>query len=332
MALPVLSTGDISAAVTSFGMQFQDVWDNTFSWVDKCATILPMASSTIKMPWQQVLPQMRAWLGNRKVEQMVANEITYTAQTFELTTGLSRDDAEDDLIGLWLAVTPARLAREIKRQPEVMLSQLLESNPNTFDGVSFFSASHPIDSSKPGSPTTNSNIRLGTTDGYLTADNVNALQAQIMELQGPDGTPVNFFASTLMVRPTDALLARNIAYGKFFPTALNSSASGSNVVAQGPVSNEMQGFVEVVVNPYLTQNRWYLFCTDAGISPLLWFERVAPEIEYRVAPSDWNVFDQNTYLVGARRRAVPGLGLYYMAGVATPEASLPSIPLPLPIQ
>lgn len=331
MALPPLSTGDLSAAVTDFAMQYQDVWNNTPTWVDKCGTVLPVSSSIIKMPWQQVLPQMRPWLGNRKVNQMVANTLTYEPQLFELTSGISRSDAEDDKIGLWMAVEPARMAREIKRQPEILLSQELEANPLTFDGANFFSASHPIDSSNPLSPTTNSNVLLNLSGpfGGLTADNVNALQAQLMTLKGPDGTPVNFFASTLMVHPSAALVAREIAYGKFFPVA-RQSAGG---LAQGPVSNEMQGMVEVVVNPYLTDpNRWYLFCTNAGISPLLWFERVAPEIEYRVSPMDHNVFDQDTYLVGARRRGVAGLGLYYMAGVGSSESSIEPIAKPLPIQ
>ncbi len=325
MSIPVLSTADLSAAVTDFQLQFQSVWDNTPTFMDKCGSVLPMSSTLLKMPWQQVLPQMRPWLGNRKVNQMVANSITYEAQLFELTSAISRSDAEDDKIGLWLAVEPERMARQIKRQPEILITQQLEFNPLTFDGVNFFDGYHPVDASVPGSPTTNSNVLVGAA---LTADNVNKLQAQLMTLQGPDGTPTNFFASTLMVHPSQALIARQIANSGFYPTNNSAGTGGSSAV--GPVSNQMQGFVEVVLNPYITQQeRWYLFCTNVGVSPLIWFNRTSPEIEYRVSPSDWNVFDQDNYLIGARRRGVAGLGLYYQAGCGTTAGSLTSIPLPV---
>ena len=333
MAFSPLVTGDLTAAAVEFGMEYQGVFDNTASWIDKYASVLPMNNTIMKMPWQQVLPQMSPWLGNRKVSQMVANVITYEAKLTQLTTSISRSDAEDDQLGLWLAVQPQLMARQIKRQPEVELSQEIEFNPTTFDGTPFFGQNHPVDKSNPLSPTTNSNVLLNLSgpNAGLTADNVQALQAQLMLLQGPDGTPVNFFASTLMVHPSLALIARQIANGGFYPT--NNSAGTGGTAAVGPVSNQMQGFVEVVSNPYLTDaNRWYLICNSAGLSPLLWFERTAPEIEYRVSPSDWNVFDQDTYLIGARRRATAGLGLYYQMGCGTTESSVASIAKPLPIQ
>lgn len=319
-----ITTGNLSALVTAADMRLQNVWDQHFSFMDKIGSTIPCPTTTMLMPWLQIFPQLREWYGDRKFNNYVANNLSFTPKLWELSMEISRSELEDDLHGIWLSMTPERITREVKLQPDKLVSELLEQNPTTFDGVSFFSASHPEDFSNAASPTDNSNVLLSSA---LNADNVQALRAQLINLKGPDGIPLNFVPDTIMVPPALELLARQIAFSAFYPTTLGSNAPGvGSGSAAGPVSNVMQGLYNVVVNPYLTSStRWYLLCTSTGVSPLLWIERVAPQIAYQVNPEDYMVFQRDKFAIGVRRRGVAGLGLYYLAGVGTSDSSLPSI-------
>lgn len=326
MAQPAFTTSDISAAFTDFNLRFQNAWDETPSWVDRVAEVIPTQKSILKLPWTQLFQMFRPWLGNRKVQSFVVNSQSYEPVLYESTVAISKSDADDDGLGLFLGSAPRILARQAKRHPELLISQLIESNPTTFDNVSFFSASHPIDASNPSSPTTNSNVLTSTA---LTADGLNTLQAQMMELKGPDNVPTGFFATTLMVPPALRKTALEIANAGFYPTTLGSTLGN----AAGPVSNIFQGAIDVIVNPYLTKTTdWYVIVSNVGVSPLLWIERDPVQLQYRVSPDDWNVFNDDNYLIGARRRGLAGLGLYYLMGVGTSASSLSTVAQPLPIQ
>lgn len=315
-----ITTGNLSALVTAADMRLQNVWDKAPSFMDKVGSVIPCPSTTMLMPWLQIFPQLREWFGDRKFNNYIANNLSFTPKLWELSMEISRSELEDDMHNIWLSLAPERITREVKLQPDKLVSVLIEQNPTTFDGVAFF-GSHPVDFSQAGSPTTNSNVLLNSA---LTADAVQALRAQMINLQGPDGIPLNFVPDTIMVPPALELLARQIANAAFYPTSLGSAAPGqSPVAAAGPVSNVMQGFYNVVVNPYLTSaSKWYLICGSAGVSPLLWIERVAPQITYQVDPNDFMVFNRDVFAIGVRRRGVAGLGLYYLMGVGTSGSSL----------
>jgi phage major head subunit gpT-like protein len=319
-----ISTGNLSALVTASDLRLQSVWDKTVNFMDKVGTTIPCPSTTMLMPWLQIFPQLREWFGDRKFNNYVANNLAFTPLLWELSMEISRSELEDDMHGIWLSMGPERISREVKLQPDKLVSELLESNPATFDGVDFFSASHPVDFSNPNSPTTNSNVLLNSA---LSADNVQALRAQMTLLQGPDGIPLNFVPNVIMVPPALEGLAKQIANAEFYPTGLNYSSPGVTPgVAAGPVSNVYKGLYEVVVNPYLTSTtRWYLLCTSTGVSPLAWIERVPPQISYQVNPEDFMVFNRDKFAIGVRRRGVAGLTLYYLAGLGTADSSIPAI-------
>ena len=312
-----ITTGNLSALVTAADMRLQAVWDKAPSFMEKIGSVIPCPSTTMLMPWLQIFPQLREWHGDRKFNNYVANNLSFTPKLYELSMEISRSELEDDMHGLWLSMAPERITREVKLQPDKLVSALLESNPSTFDGVAFFSASHPVDFSDAASPTTNSNVKLSAA---LSADNVQALRAQLINLKGADGLPLGNIPNVIMVPPQLELTARQIAFSSFYPTASGAGGGGSAV---GPVSNVMQGLYDVVVNPYLTDaSKWYLVCTNGGVSPLLWIERSAPQISYQVNPEDFMVFNRDKFAIGVRRRGVPGLGLYYFMGVGTSASSL----------
>ena len=311
-----ITTGNLSSLVTAADLRLQSVWDKHYSFMDKIGSTIPCVSTTLLMPWLQIFPQLREWFGDRKFNDYIANNLSFTPKLWELSVEISRSELEDDMHGIWLSMAPERIVRQIKLQPDVLISQQLELNPNTFDGVAFF-GSHPVDFSKAGSPTTNVNFLLNAA---LSADNVQTLRAQMINLQGPDGVALNFVPDTIIVPPALELTARQIAFASFYPTASGAGGGGSAV---GPVSNVMQGLYNVIVNPYLTNaNQWYLVCTSTGISPLLWIERIAPQISYQVNPDDFMVFNRDRFAMGARRRGVAGLGLYYLCGAGTSAGSL----------
>lgn len=58
---------------------------------------------------------------------------------------------------------------------------------------------------------------------------------------------------------------------------------------------------------------WYLFDTRQPMGPMIWGERIAPEIVARQDPDDPHVFDRDEFVWGVRARGVATYGLWQAA-------------------
>ena len=81
------------------------------------------------------------------------------------------------------------------------------------------------------------------------------------------------------------------------------SASHPDLDGDGVVSNYQPG----------TDPAWYLFDTTQAMGPMIWGERIAPEITARQDPDDPHVFDKDEYVWGVRARGVATYGLWQAA-------------------
>ncbi|TVP15761.1 Mu-like prophage major head subunit gpT family protein [Shewanella sp. KCT] len=73
------------------------------------------------------------------------------------------------------------------------------------------------------------------------------------------------------------------------------------------------------VDPQTKQTPWFLLDTSRVIKPLIWQERVAPQIQKPNADEDSKVFLQDEYLYGIRARGNAGYGFWQLAAMSDLE-------------
>jgi phage major head subunit gpT-like protein len=307
-----ITPSNLSALFVGFDQRLQDALKDAPKAYEKIAMMVPSSTTTLVLPFLQLFPQMREWLGDRVVNNYALQSISITNKKWELTAEIDRAEIEDDQYGAFLSMQPQRIAREVNALVDKQIALAIEASSGAgatgFDGVAFFSTAHPVDPTGAVSGTQSNWYSSAKTGGAaldLTADNVQILRAAMMSQLGPDGLPLGIVGNVLMVPPAMEKKARQVANGQFYPTSIGGAA--------GPVSNVFQGAYEVVVNPYLTNaNAWYLLSTDGGIKPFIWSDRTAPEYATITDPQHPYVFMKDKFTIGVRRRGAAALGLYYL--------------------
>lgn len=313
---------NLNALFIGFDTALQDALKDAPKVYEQYAMVIPSSTSTLVLPWLQLFPQFREWLGPRVVNNMALQSIQIVNKKFELTAEIERADIEDDQFGLF-STQPQRIARESGTLVDKQLALAIEANSGagfsgsglgptgalSFDGVGFFATAHPVDPTNSASATQSNwydSTHTGSAAMDLTPANVAVLRAAMMSQLGPDGLPLGIIGDTLMVPPALELKARQAANSQFYPTSVSGSA--------GPISNVFVGAYKVVVNPFLTDaTAWYLLSTGSGVKPFIWSDRVAFEYVALTDSQNPYVFMNDKYVIGGRRRGAAACGLYYLA-------------------
>lgn len=249
---------------------------------------------------------IREWNeGERVVNGLVIEGASVTNQKWELTYGIRREDLDDDLTGtVAQAVSRVRSgAGKYLRHPDKLIFNIIKSNGTALDGVALFSASHPVNP-KDSAAGNFSN----TTSGALTANNVAAARATMMELVGPDGDPLNENPNVILVPPALETTARKIAQAD--EVIYSATATDTREM------NVYKGNYTVVVAPHLAASfssgsdaYWYLLDTnDPEDRGLIFQEREAVELVTLFDVSDPNVFERDEYIWGTRARYTAAAG------------------------
>lgn len=298
-----ITPSSLSAFFSNLRTDFQSGLAEAPTFYEQFCTVLPSSSEQNIYGWMDFVPQLRQWVGERYVRNVVSRSVTAVNLLFEDTLEVQRTKLEDDqyaLYGAWSKM----LGRAAKIWPDAQVVNLLTSNPTAYDGVSFFSGSHPKDPSGEISGTQSNDLSLALS----LANFATALQTG-KSYVGRDNAPIgvfNYGRPILMVGPALEKTARDIIASNF----LSPTASAGAAAASAPSSNVFMGMAEIIVNPFITSaTAWYLIDTSMPIRPIIWQLRSAPSMVTRFAENDPNVFERDMYQMGVRARgcAVPGL-------------------------
>lgn len=224
--MAILNAATIDALFTAFRDDFQKALDGTPHDWDKAAGLVPSTTKSNTYGWLGQFPQFREWVGDRVVKDIKANGYVVTNKTWESTVGVSRDDVDDDNVGVYSPLF-SEMGRAAASHPDELVFALLAAGVSTlcYDGQNFFDTDHPV-------------------------------------YANHDGTGANT------------------------PTSNNLGGAGTP---------------------------WYLLDASRMIKPIIYQQRVAPDLQPRTAITDENVFTSNVYEFGARIRSNVGYGLWQLA-------------------
>lgn len=95
--------------------------------------------------WLGAYNSLREWIGDRQLNGLVAHGFTIKNRTFENTVSVSREDIEDDMIGVYSGAFQL-MGADAAMHPDKLIFELLRAGTTStcYDGQNFFDTDHPI--------------------------------------------------------------------------------------------------------------------------------------------------------------------------------------------
>lgn len=300
-----LTPSALAATFLGFNTMFQAALQSVQPLATQLATQVPSSGEANVYAFMTKLPRMRQWIGERQFQNLSSKSYQLNNLTYELSFKVDREKIEDDQLGIYSPMI-SEYGRQVGLWMDDQLVAALQSGAatTTYDGVSFFSTSHPVDSD---------GVISGTQSNLLTAADLTAttFEAALVAMQnykGNDNRPLGVNPTHLVVPPALARKARDIVKA-------DRLASGA--------TNTLQGLAEILVLPQLQSeaSTWYLMDLSRSIKPLLMQVRRAPEFAQRTQPDSDAVFLRNEYEFGASVRGAAGYGLWFLASRNNPTGT-----------
>ncbi len=322
-----ITPSSLSALYTKYSAIFQQAFLRYgINW-PKFAQLFESTSEIETHVWMDRIPALRQWIGDRIIAGVSLRSYSLPNLPFERTIGLDEFKVRDNKINAFSPTVQA-LAEQSKKWGDTLFFGTQSGAANTgaivagasfttYDGVAFWSASHPVDPDAGASGPLGSQSNLATA-APLTSANYFVGRSTMRGYLGADGLPLNVNPSLLMV-PTD-LEAAAIQIVQTQWTA-PSAALGQNAAAQVQ-QNAMYGTADLLVVPDMgiiteiggnSGNPWILMDPTGPVKPFLFQLREAPEFFFDVSPNSPSIVSRHQILAGVRTRGAGGYGPYFYA-------------------
>ncbi|WP_085919088.1 Mu-like prophage major head subunit gpT family protein [Halomonas sp. CSM-2] len=163
---------------TNFQQGFSSLGEQAALYETFC-TVVPSTTAVEVYPFLKSLPRLREWLGDRVIHSLEGGEFSLKNRKFELTEGVPRDNIDDDTYGLWSPVFE-EFGRSSREHPNELAVEVLETNPECYDGQPLFDADHPVLDEK-GQEISVTNDMGGSGDAWYVMDNTRVIKPVVFQ-------------------------------------------------------------------------------------------------------------------------------------------------------
>ena len=141
----IINRANLNALNVAFDAAFRNGLGQAPSQYLRIATTVNSTTGSNEYGWLGKLPGLREWVGDRVIHGIATHGYSIKNRTYELTTAVSRDDIEDDNIGIYTPMMQ-RMGEAVGAQPDQMTFGLLKAGISTacYDGQNFFDTDHPV--------------------------------------------------------------------------------------------------------------------------------------------------------------------------------------------
>ncbi len=304
----VLDTGLTSRAVIGrFYRRLEEYAQS--AWWTRLAMHFASNQESETYRWLGMVPQVREWVGGRKVRPLRSQGLTIVNKTWEATVRVDADEQRRDKTGQ-IMVRINELARRVATHPNKLLTTLMVNGEATagYDGQYFFDTDHSEGDSGTQSNdiTHEASTPAAPTDEEMYEAIVNGI-AQIMGFRDDQGEPLNEAAREFLVMvPMSFLSATLIAL------ASETVQASSNPLAAGEPFR-----VTWVANPRLTwTDRFAIFRSDGSTRPFIFQEELPVQIQVLAEGSELEV-NENQHQYGVKAIHEAGYGYWQDACLVT---------------
>lgn len=287
--MTIINTG---VTMPGYRAEFMQRLEAVKTYVQDLATRIVSTTKIETYAWIGSTPPMREWGSGRLARGVFSESYNIENLKYESTLEVDRDELADDQHGQ-IRVRIGELAQRAARHKDTLIATMLASGAssgfNSYDGVTFFNASH--ESGKSGVQSNILTPSATDADNPTTAEFRTALSAgiaRLLSLVDDQAEPMNYDAEGLVA----------IVPPGMYITALE--AINAAVVAS--TSNVLQSAARVIAFPWLTDaSRWFLLKTDVPIRAFVFQDREPIEFTALEQESDAG-FMREKYLYGVRAR------------------------------
>lgn len=177
--------GTIELLFKGFNTKYNEFHQGVATSWDKVAMKVTSTGSEEVYGWLEDLPQIREWLGSRVIKQFRTADYVLKNRKFEQTIRVSRDDIEDDKIGLY-EVRLRMMAHSAAMHPDELIFDLLNRGfeAKCYDGQFFFDTDHPYYDENDVEQSV-SNMQAGTGPGWFLLDTSRPIKPMVFQERVP---------------------------------------------------------------------------------------------------------------------------------------------------
>lgn len=181
----IVNRANLSAVYTGFKTAFQNGIGQHKSQWQTVATRVPSTTKEERYGWLGKIPNVREWLGDRVVQNLVQHDYAIKNKPFELTIGVDRDDIEDDQYGIYAPLF-TEMGQSVAAHPDQLVFGLLKTGFATvcYDGQYFFDTDHPVLDAN-GAATSVANTDGGAGTPWFLIDGSRAIKPIIYQERKP---------------------------------------------------------------------------------------------------------------------------------------------------
>lgn len=304
--MAVVTTDLLAGVMTDFRALWQDAFLAALAptWYPRVAMEIGSETLTETYNWFGSVPTMKEWIDQRQYLGLASYNYSLTNKHYEVSLEVDRDTFEDDRLGL-IRPRVQQLGMEVPRFIENTMINLLVNGAvagsNSYDGVTFYNASHIVGNPAQAAQT-NLFSRTGGTLAQIQTDFA-GVKAQMRNVKDGEGRPMNIIVDFIVCTPTDE---------QVFLQLLNASFIPAGAVA-APMQNTFIGQADMGVSPYVAASTWHAAATKYPVKPLIFQNRKPPEFNGITDPGQFIVFNNRKFLYGVDTRFAGGYGFWEMA-------------------
>lgn len=288
----VINGENMNSIFTGYSVAFNRGYSETQVLHNQISMTIPSETRETTYAWLGQIPNMREWIGEREIQNLMTHDYTIKNRTFELTTKIPVNDITDDQYGVY-APLMSDMGLSAKKHPDVLIFNLLGQGfqEKCYDKVPFFSNKHPMGKG--------SIVQSNMGTKKLSATSYSEARCAMMTIKGDYGRTLNIVPDLLIVAPQNEAVARELLFADLI--------AGS--------TNVNKNTCELLVVPELTDypDQWYLFCTKRYIKPFIFQQREVPKLVCKNKDTDDNVFFNDEIVYGIKGRYNVGFGLWQLA-------------------
>jgi len=246
------------------------------------ATLIPSTLPTETYAWLGSTP-VPAVLDDERVPRALQEQnFTLENVEYESTMRVRRKAIDDEQYGQ-IKIRANGMGRRFAQYIDYLVFTKLAASftTNCYDGQYMCDSDHADSGAEY--TTSQSNLATAALSGPALATGVQAMLA----FKDDRGFPLGLFPDTLVVGPSLWKTAKDLMGSHFYPEDANSR------------DNVFKGLFKLVVTPHISDNDWFLVCTTGPVKPLIWQQRIAPEITTADYLDEKFYIDYQGYMRGA---------------------------------
>lgn len=140
-----ITTANLEALRVGFKTSFQSGLGIAASLYSSVATTVPSDSAEELFGWLGTLPNVREWIGDRLIQNLIEHDYSIKNKDWELTIGVERNHIRDDKLKQYAPMFE-EMGRSTGALPDQLVFGLLKAGWATlcYDGQYFFDTDHPV--------------------------------------------------------------------------------------------------------------------------------------------------------------------------------------------